>query len=62
LLEALAYTSSDPTGARVRPVITGAPWTHYGVINQVRCGTVLDTQRRRRRSIAETYESQAVTY
>lgn len=60
LLVALGVEVSDDV--LLRPVVTGAPWVNYAVINQVRVGSVMDTQRRRRNRIAETYVSQAVTY
>lgn len=60
LLVALGVEVSDDVN--VRPIVTGAPWNKYAVINQVRVGSVMDTQRRRRNRIAETYVSQAVSY
>lgn len=62
LLEALSYTGSGVGALAVRPIVTGKPWVNYGVINTVRVGNVMDTQRRRRRSIPETYTNHAVTY
>lgn len=50
-------TSADPS---VNAVVTGDPWTHYGLITQVRAGNVSDTQRRRRRSLTETVTSSSV--
>jgi hypothetical protein len=55
LLEALSYSDTNPTGPHLRPIVTGSPWTQYGVINSVKVGSVPDTQRRRRRSLPETY-------
>ena len=62
LLEALFY-DADPGGtAQVTPIITGAPWTNYAVISQVRVGDIFDTQNRRKRQLPETYVSDTVTY
>lgn len=61
LLEALKYDSADPLGPHIAPVITGKPFTNYGVINTVRVGSVFDTQRRRRRSVTENYIEAPVT-
>lgn len=57
LLEGLKR-DSDPV--YVAPAIIGAPWTQYALINQVRVGNVFDTQRRRRRSIVESFEDAPV--
>jgi len=46
----------------VRPVVIGSPWTTYYVVKELRIGNLLDTQRRRRRQIEETYTSATVTY
>lgn len=60
LLEGLKYYAPAPAGAHVKPIVTGSGYINYAVINQVKVGNVFDTQRRRRRSIAETYVSGAV--
>lgn len=44
------------------PVITGRPFVNYAPITQVRLGNVIDTQRRRRRSAAETFSSTNLSY
>lgn len=62
LLAALAYDRTLPDILHVRPIVTGAPWVNYAVINQVRVGNVMDTQRRRRKSIDETFKDTAVNY
>lgn len=62
LLAALAVESIDSSATHVRPIVTGSPWTHYGVIQSVRVGHVWDAQRRRRRSELEAYASGDVTY
>jgi len=46
----------------VKPIVTGAPWTHYGVITSVNVGNVADSQRRRRRQLVEARTSLDVTY
>jgi hypothetical protein len=58
-LEALAFTSSS---WNVIPIVTGKPFVGYGVINQVRVGSIMDTQRRRRNRLTEVYTSTNVTY
>lgn len=62
LLEALAYTAGVGLLPHVRPIVTGSPYVNYGLITQVRVGNVPDTQRRRRRSLPETYQSGTPTY
>lgn len=62
LLEALALDVGGLVSVSVRPVVTGLPFTNYGVIDEVRVGNVMDTQRRRRGSLVETYSIGAVTY
>jgi hypothetical protein len=62
LLEGLAYTPLVGSSPQVRPIVTGKPWTRYGVINQVRVGNIMDTQRRRRRSLPETFSSASPSY
>lgn len=52
--------SAGTGGVNVYPVITGAPFTQYAMINQVRVGDVFDTQQRRRRSLVEAYTSTVV--
>ena len=61
LLEALQIgtSSGEPN---VRAIITGKPFSRYAIIDQVRCGNVVDTQRRRRRSLPETSSVATVTY
>jgi hypothetical protein len=46
----------------LRPIVTGGNWTKYAVINAVEVGNVVDTQRRRRKSIQETRYSASTTY
>ena len=56
-MEALAYDHTIGGEVHVRPIVTGAPWSQYGIINQVRVGNVPDTQRRRRDTLVEDYQS-----
>lgn len=44
------------------PVVTGAPYLQYALINEVRVGNVMDGQNRRRRQLVETYSAQTVPY
>jgi hypothetical protein len=46
----------------MRPIVTGGNYTKYAVINSVRVGNVMDTQRRRRNRLTEVYTSGAVSY
>src|SRR5664279_1788946 len=62
LLEDLAFTGSGALGAHVRPVVTGSPYVNYGVISTVRVGNIVDTQRRRRNRLTETYVSDNPSY
>lgn len=61
LLEALnnMYGVTDHTYTQA--AVIGAPWTQYGMINQVRIGNRMDTQRRRRFQVEETYTSSSVS-
>jgi hypothetical protein len=56
-LEALSYNGALANDAHIRPIVTGKPYTGYGVIGQVRVGNIVDTQRRRRNRLAETYQA-----
>lgn len=54
---------ADPVsliGVNVDPIVTGAPFAKYGRIDQVRVGNVMDSQRRRRKSLVETYSTALV--
>lgn len=51
-LEAVAKHDSQP---RWWPVITGGDFTKYAIIKEVRCGNIVDNQRRRRNALNETY-------
>lgn len=62
LLEALAVTTTEPTGSSVRPIIIGAPYSDYAVITSLRIGNIVDTQQRRRRQLTETYSSDTIDY
>lgn len=61
-LEAVALNLSVPDVLVIRPAVIGSPWTGYGVINQVRVGNRMDTQRRRRDALTEAYTSDTPTY
>lgn len=63
LLEALGVTTGVPgSQVTIRPCVTGKPFVNYAVVNSIRLGNVIDTQRRRRRSAIETYASTSLTY
>lgn len=61
LLESLAM-DHGVSGPDIRPIVTGAPWTKYAVIQSVQVGNVMDSQRRRRGNLTETYITDAVSY
>jgi len=46
---------------KVAPIVIGNPWTSFFKISEVRVGNQVDTQRRRRRSVQETYSTASVT-
>lgn len=60
MLEAVKYTGVGVGAAQIRSCVTGSGFTNYALINAVRVGSVPDTQRRRRRSLPETYVTKAV--
>lgn len=62
LLQGLKLSPTIPGDPHIRPAVIGGNFSKYAVINQVRVGNVMDTQRRRRRSIAETFSTAPVTY
>lgn len=62
LLEALGTDLGLTGDIKVRPCVIGSPWTSYGVITSVRVGNRIDTQRRRRNAVPESYSSGAVSY
>jgi hypothetical protein len=61
-LEQLQVAGSGGFTAQAIPIVTGGAYTHYGIINQVKVGSVPDSQRRRRRQLVESYTSESVTY
>lgn len=54
-LDDISFDSAIPTVRVVNPIVTGAPYTDYGLVSEIRMGNVVDTQRRRRRALVETY-------
>lgn len=62
--QALLAALADLGGGdgNIRPIVTGKPYVDYAVINSIRVGNVMDTQRRRRNRITEVYTSGAITY
>lgn len=60
----LATVSLDggATDPLLRPIVTGAPWNRYAVVTTVEVDDVMDTQRRRRRSLVPNKESVSVGY
>jgi hypothetical protein len=61
-MAALAYNGGGAGTPHVRPIVTGKPWTDYAVITTARVGDYVDTQRRRRNRVRETYVSGGITY
>lgn len=62
LLEDIAYDNAGPGTSTIRPIITGQPFVDYAVITQVQVDSILDTQRRRRRSAQGTTSSAQPSY
>jgi hypothetical protein len=63
LLEGLSYSAVGATAAHVRPIVTGSPWTQYGMITTLDVGSVFDAQRRRRNRLSEaTRQSRTPSY
>lgn len=61
LLDDLTYIDGEAPETFVHPIVTGSPWTKYSKVKAVRCGNVIDTQRRRRNQITETYQQVDLT-
>ena len=59
-LEGLAFASVAAGDPHVKAIVTGKPYTEYGVITGVQVGDVVDTQRRRRRQLVEVRVSDTV--
>ena len=59
-LEGLTYSGTGSGDAHVHTIVTGAPWTHYGAVTTVEVGDIMDTQRRRRNAMTETYLQDSV--
>jgi hypothetical protein len=69
MLEGLALNTGLSQPWVVRPVVTGPTvkvghpaYTVYGVINEVKVGQVVDTQRRRRNKLDEAYQTANPSY
>lgn len=54
------FTVDGVSDLKIAPVIIGSPWTSYFRVKNVLIGDQVDTQRRRRRSVSESYTSAAV--
>ncbi len=55
-LQALTWAGAGSSIApHVRPIVTGGNFVNYGAITRVRIGNQIDTQRRRRNRLVETY-------
>ncbi len=54
--------STASEGFGCYPAIIGSPWAAYGLISTVQVGNYVDTQRRRRNNLVETYSSTATTW
>lgn len=60
-IEGLKFDGLLSGDAHVKAVVTGSPWVNYGAITELRCGDVVDTQRRRRGQLVESYLVGAVS-
>lgn len=54
-LDALIWDGGGGVTAHTAPIVTGVPYALYGKVTQIRVGDRVDTQRRRRRQLVETY-------
>jgi hypothetical protein len=61
-LGSCALNGTGPGGVWVQPVVTGGTYTDYSVVDLVRVSTILDTQRRRRKSLVGTNHDVTPTY
>ena len=61
LLEACAIDVAG-AGFNCVPAVIGSPWEDYALISSVQVGNYIDTQRRRRNALRETYSTTAVSY
>lgn len=57
-----AITSGLLANLWALPIVTGSPWTQFGQIEGARVGSILDSQRRRRRQLVEVRSAAAVSY
>lgn len=69
LLQGLSLVAAGLGALNTRPVVTGPTakpgipaYTQYAVVNEVRVGHVIDTQRRRRNNEVEDYSTDTVSY
>lgn len=62
LISGLYYSGSGTNLWNVRPIVTGKPYSRYGVISDVQVGNVIDTQRRRRDRLEETRMTTPITF
>lgn len=60
-IEACNVHNTAPYTQNCEAAVIGAPWTQYGVINSAGMDSLLDTQRRRRRSLKATKYVSPVT-
>jgi hypothetical protein len=61
-LEGMAVNTGIIAGEWALPIVTGSPWTQYGIVQSINIGNVFDTQRRRRRQQVEVRSSSAVSF
>lgn len=60
LIDGCTVDDSVPTERHVNLIVTGAPYTQYGLVTEIRVGNVFDTQRRRRKQLTETYVNRPI--
>jgi len=61
-LEAFAITPTGLGNHWALPIVTGKPYANYAVITGIKVGNVVDTQRRRRRQLVESYVTGTTSY
>lgn len=62
MLEDLSVTSPLPENPNVEVIVTGAPWTKYGRVDEISVGNIVDTQRRRRNQLPEVRTVQQLVH
>ena len=57
ILDNSSFEAAFTPSWSITPIVTGRPYGQFGTVRQVKVGNIIDTQRRRRRQLVETYVS-----